>query len=672
MKNKRKILKNINTSKTLNSCSSMPILSDKLRKNKSRMPSNNILNDYNHFSSLIEKTMKEYKVNNSIPFDDDEEKKNSLLSSKKYVSREEEQYIKKITHLNKSQGNIINNENAHEDNLFKISIKKNARYLSPVHSLGILKLNYKIYDDVTKSNLNRLKFKFDESIKNIEAYHMKYKVKMPKIRITSINPKIEGEIPIVVKKRESVINKKSINFISDISFPNKQRFFSYYRYPNINFPECREQFTLNLNGNYAFLTGGMCTVMKQINVWALNIQTLVWTKLKLNNITSNRFGHTCVIDREKNKLIIFGGRTKILPSNNSNNFICTNSGLYCGLDIFNLNTGLWISPYYPNRNNPKLRRNHICELIGSNMVIHGGITENNEILNDCYMLNINLINYNSMSNRDKDYSDYNNKENDKWNKLSVISYSKSPYLFGHSATLVLPSEIINNSKFSIYKFPESSFGFIKKDKNKNKEISIKGWYIFGGKTKSDSNYGISNELYILKVGMRPCEWIKCENTIGNKPCPRYFHSMNYFENGHFIIIHGGRNDSKSDTFALNDTFILNLENLNWIQVELFSQNDNFNVFSRCGHSSVIYDDKLIICGGMNNNNYLGSALLIVNLDGTFNPFIKTSDFFLNYINYKKKEISEEKEKNPDLSLQNNNNSINQDHNTIDTNLPYLK
>jgi hypothetical protein len=279
------------------------------------------------------------------------------------------------------------------------------------------------------------------------------------------------------------------------------------------------------------------------------------------------------------------------------------------------------------------------------MVIHGGITENNEILNDCYMLNINLINYNSFSNKDKDYSDYNNKENDKWNKLSVISYSKSPYLFGHSATLVLPSEIINNSKFSIYKFPESSFGFIKKDKNKNKEISIKGWYIFGGKTKSDSNYGISNELYILKVGMRPCEWIKCENTIGNKPCPRYFHSMNYFENGHFIIIHGGRNDSKSDTFALNDTFILNLENLNWIQVELFSQRENFQIFPRCGHSSFIYSNKLIICGGMNNNNYLGSALLIVNLNGIYNmTFKKINDDILHQI-YEKK-IKNEDESQP--------------------------
>ena len=168
---------------------------------------------------------------------------------------------------------------------------------------------------------------------------------------------------------------------------------------------------------------------------------------------------------------------------------------------------------------------------------------------------------------------------------------------------------------------------------RNKEISIKGWYIFGGKTKSDSSIGISNDLYILKLGIKPCEWIKCNNTMGNKPCPRYFHSMNYFENGNFIIIHGGRNDNKSESFALNDTFILNLENFNWIEVQLFSQSQDFKIFPRCSHCSIIYNNKLIICGGMNNNNYLGSALLIVNLDGTINPFMKSSeDFILNFKN----------------------------------------
>ena len=470
---------------------------------------------------------------------------------------------------------------------------------------------------------------------------MKFNVKMPKIRISTLNPKIDEEFPIFentnntnTTKKNPVKRKSSIkNLISSFGTSNdKLRFFSYYTYPNKNFPECREQFTLNIYGNNAYLTGGMCSIMKQINIWILNINSMIWKKLKIKNNTSNRFGHTCIIDKDRTRLLIFGGRAKMISSNN--NLVFSNSGIYCGLEVFNFSNLCWSTPYLSAKNSPRLRRNHICELIGNYMVIHGGITENNEILNDVYLLNIYNMNNLNIS---KDKDNENNKDNDKWNNLIVTSNSKSPYLFGHCATLVIPTKIQNHSKFSIYKFPENTFGYNKNGKLiPNEKETIKGWYIFGGKKKAESNFGITNDLYILKIGIKPCEWIKCDNTIGKKPCPRYFHSMNYYENNNFVIIHGGRNDSKSDSFALNDTFILDLGNLNWIEVDLFSQNDNFNVLSRCAHSSIIHDDKLIICGGMNNNNYLGSTLLIVNLNGSYNmTFKKANNNLLNQINEKK-------------------------------------
>ena len=82
----------------------------------------------------------------------------------------------------------------------------------------------------------------------------------------------------------------------------------------------------------------------------------------------------------------------------------------------------------------------------------------------------------------------------------------------------------------------------------------------------------------------------------------------------------------SDSFALNDTFILNLDNFNWMKIELYNNEiSNFNVFCRCGHQSVIYSNKLIIIGGMNSNNYIGSSLFIVNLDFYYNSKIKNYD-----------------------------------------------
>ena len=57
--------------------------------------------------------------------------------------------------------------------------------------------------------------------------------------------------------------------------------------------------------------------------------------------------------------------------------------------------------------------------------------------------------------------------------------------------------------------------------------------------------------------------------------------------------------------------------MEWIEVKLYSNINNFSVANRCSHQSIIYVDKLIILGGMNNNNFLGSSLFIINLDFSY-------------------------------------------------------
>ena len=99
--------------------------------------------------------------------------------------------------------------------------------------------------------------------------------------------------------------------------------------------------------------------------------------------------------------------------------------------------------------------------------------------------------------------------------------------------------------------------------------------------------------------------------------------MSFYERGNFLIIHGGRNDSISDNIALNDTYLFDLENFEWMKVELYSGMKDFKVLNRCGHQSMIYLDKLIIVGGMNNNNYLGSSLMIINMDFSYMSKPKT-------------------------------------------------
>ena len=104
--------------------------------------------------------------------------------------------------------------------------------------------------------------------------------------------------------------------------------------------------------------------------------------------------------------------------------------------------------------------------------------------------------------------------------------------------------------------------------------------------------------------------------------------MNYYDKGNILIIHGGRNDVVSEVSALSDTFVFDLENFEWMQVTLYSQLNKFKVLSRCGHQSVIFSNKLIILGGMNNNNYVGSALFIVNLDFNYSNNNKSAEQML--------------------------------------------
>jgi hypothetical protein len=405
--------------------------------------------------------------------------------------------------------------------------------------------------------------------------------------------------------------------------------------------------------------------MKNISIWKLNIDSMIWQKLSSSNTSPNRFGHTSIFDKERNKIYIFGGRSKINNSLSQNNIF--SSGIFLGLEILNLTNLTWNIPFIPTRNSPKLRRNHVAEIIGNYMIIQGGISDNNEVLNDSFILNLNNIN---------NINNINNNNNEKWSQCVISNKLKSPYLFGHCACLIIPKDIRNHNKFSIYHYPDFYMSILLQKNDSKKQvlfkddIKIKGWYIFGGKTKSESENGISNELYILKIGFKILEWIKV-NTNGKKPSPRYFHSMNFYENGNFLIIHGGRNDNQSESFALNDTYMLNLFNLDWIKIILYSQINNFKILTRCGHSSIIYSNKLIICGGMNNNNYIGSSFLIVNLDEDYNPILKISEgIILNNINEKQNEINDnEKEKN---ILSDNINNSKQFGMFFDLNLPEIK
>jgi hypothetical protein len=89
------------------------------------------------------------------------------------------------------------------------------------------------------------------------------------------------------------------------------------------------------------------------------------------------------------------------------------------------------------------------------------------------------------------------------------------------------------------------------------------------------------------------EWFKPE-VKGTPPTPRYSHTFNFYEDGNYAIVHGGRNDYSSSSFALNDTYLLELTKLEWIKVIIYSEPSNIHIFSRCGHSAVVHSKYFLI------------------------------------------------------------------------------
>lgn len=97
-------------------------------------------------------------------------------------------------------------------------------------------------------------------------------------------------------------------------------------------------------------------------------------------------------------------------------------------------------------------------------------------------------------------------------------------------------------------------------------------------------------MWILRIGKKLLEWIKPE-VKGIPPCPRHSQSMSFYELGNFLIVHGGRNDFSSESFALNDTFIFELSRFEWREVKVYFDSPRVKIYNRCGHASMVYSRK---------------------------------------------------------------------------------
>ena len=504
-----------------------------------------------------------------------------------------ENFLKKSKSMCKysiNESKFNKNEDRENDKNTMVNIKDIA-YANPVDSLGLLLRNKIVHDKILLNYQDRQVQDFGQKI---DVFNDLSKIDSlgKKVKITSIIPSMlnnnlfnynphnfgyDSEQKIINQGETNKFNNNSkytnkimekVMFLEMNDFVKGSVYLlsNYFR-PSNFFPESREEFCMNfdeLNKNI-YLFSGNSSNKDSHQFWKFNFLNNIWTNLDSNYIPEPRRGHTGII--YKNRYFIFGGK-----------YLNTES--YAKLDIYDFSTNSWLNNIY-NYFIFKLRRNHIACLIGSQMLIHGGVDETGEILDDSYLLNLN--------------------SNYIWAKTSIMPILIPPKLAYHSCCLVIASDILYNNKFSIYRIPNSFFA-----KKLNSRIKEMGMYVFGGKNKN-----ICNDMWLLKIGKKPLEWEKVF-TMGTPPCPRYLCSMNFFEKGNFIIIHGGKTKISEESFALNDTYLFELYRYQWLRVDYGDKGDL--VKKRCSHCSIICENKLFIFGGINDGVFNGSKFFVINLD----------------------------------------------------------
>ena len=247
----------------LNSLTKSPVV--RLRKKPPNNINNHNIDDYEDYINKINTSLKNYQI--SFSQAPNEVSENNLGPNEKYMDREGKELIKKIYFLNNLNINKgLPTSNDHTK--LKITVPE-QEYPNPFQSLGVIRSNRFLYDEICKDYLYRQSDLFNKKIDDIQKYKNKFGggIKMPKIHISPSLNKGLFDIPIIDITDKKGTENTGITHL----FPQAGilKLFTYYKYPNKNFPEGREQFSLFMKGSEIIISGGITTNMKALSIWGL-------------------------------------------------------------------------------------------------------------------------------------------------------------------------------------------------------------------------------------------------------------------------------------------------------------------------------------------------------------------------------------------------------------------
>ena len=495
---------------------------------------------------------------------------------------------------------LKNSNNKQNINITSHETKYGKEYLDPFNSKQVLNL----YNDIFhKVNNIRLGVQYEQFQKKInELSKRKYLINlMPKIRIarltssiTNINSKISkplsGKIIKTSKTSKLIIEKKPtpIRKLPLMKYQIRQPFDKLKNdiviFPSNIFtqyhPSSRGQFSLCTSENgRIYIFGGLqsksfselwiCQIKKKSMLNHKNSlfgyleqenEFLTWEKIKKikeDECPLPRYGHSMTYYRDF--IYIFGGNVmeSSLIRNREEN-----------ITIYDIKKEIYYYPKCLNYKNIQWRRNHIGIGIGNTILIHGGINDEGDYLDDLWLFE--CLKY-------------------KWTKLSYRSLIKIPKNAFHSGVLVIKNQdLLFHNDLNIYKFPEGSIS-----KNKGNKIKIEGIYIFGGIEKDGTFY---SNLWLIRIGVKPVDIINVP-TKGKVPPPRILCGMTFFSPLNILVIYGGKNKFISKTQILDDIWLFDVESLTWISPIY----DIGSFYPICEHCMFTLGERIIFLGGSGIN-----------------------------------------------------------------------
>ena len=555
------------------------------------------------YDTMIKKYKTIYNNQDELNYADDKSYTLNQLITRNKITSDESELMKKVTKKNKQKG-------------LQIYTGKDV-FTSPKNALMTLKVNKALMDRMNCLMSSTQYDSFNNMYNKVQFDKVKINL-MPKphVKLLQMNNENENKYGNLFSKSNN--SNKSINDIIVRNGLIKGTKFYYCKTieQNNRTPNSRIQATFTKYSNLLYLFGGLSTSVLN-DMWTFDINNFKWKQQQINELSYNyKYGHTSILyndcfyylggNHNVNKIkftledvVIYNIRNKTLKIGN-----------------FKKDLGRFDKNYF----RIPFRRNHICEIIGWNMVVHGGIDVEKEYSNkndEIYFLPDQSSSKDNNNNVLCDFMmcDLNTL---KWTRLNDIRYKvrskgkkkmrelKRAY---HCSCLVLNNDnTLKGVNLNIFhsEFTRDQNAIISpNDPNKNKHVfdpKYEGIYIFGG---LDQFLQPTNSIYIVHIFKNPLVLYE-PHCKGNPPSPRFCSTLNYYKPLNYIVLYGGKNLD----VVFNELYILDIMNFNWISVDLFGAVNE----KRAEHCSEIIGDKLIIFGGCNETHFLNSKTFIVELD----------------------------------------------------------